>query len=393
MKALHVIPSVSPRRGGPSAAVGALARALSAVGVESSIVTTTDHGPDELDVPTDRWVAERGVRVRYFPRFSPRWRAVREFAYAAGFSEWARRGFREFDVVHVHALFSYLPSRAMTLCRRMNIPYVLRPLGLLEEWSLAQSAVRKRAFLTLCDAANVRAAMAVHFTSEREREVSRIVPESAGFVAPLGVDIPIEPTANRATARRALGIAEDECAFLFLSRWHPKKRIETLLQALASMRDDAWVLVLAGDGDEKYKAGILAEIRRLGLAAKVRLPGFVDGEAKRDAFAAADVFVLPSHSENFGIAVAEAMASGLPVVVSRGVALAADIGRVDAGWVVNDVESELGPTLARALGSPDERERRGKNAANVARSEYDWNRCARIVAGHYERIVGMASRA
>lgn len=393
MNVLHVIPSVSPRRGGPSAAIGPMTQALRECGVDCSVVTTNDDGPGTLDVPLGRWTDRDGVPTWFLPRFSPPMRALREFAWSPGFSRWMRARLREFDLVHIHALFSYLPSRAMTLARRSGVPYVLRPLGLLEEWSLAQSPLRKRAFLVLCDRANVRGAAAVHFTSAREMEVSKHVPADLGFVVPLGVEVPEISEDLRARARAGLTADESQCVLLFLSRWHPKKRIEALLEALATLRDRRWILVLAGSGDANYEREVRGHIHRLGLDERIRTPGFVEDDVKWAWFAAADAFVLPSHSENFGIAVAEAMAAGVPPIVSEGVALAPDIRRENTGWVVGNDDRSLTAALEEVLNDPDGRAVRGARAAGFARAKYSWRRSAQEIAAQYERILKSRTRS
>lgn len=387
MKILHVIPSMSPRRGGPSTAIGPMVRELQRIGVESAIVSTNDDGPDISDIPTWKWIEENGVRKYFLPRFSPPIRTVREFAIAPGFAAWARRTFPEFDAVHVHALFSYLPSRAMTICRALRIPYILRPLGLLEDWSMRRHSLRKKLFLSLFDAANLRGAAAIHFTSERERDHSHLAAGRPGFVVPLGVDEP-HSRPDRRAARGKLGIGEDQCALLYLSRWHPKKRIEDLIDALSQVGERNWVLILAGNGEPAYEASVRSAVERAGLTAQVRTPGFLTGAEREDAFAAADAFVLPSHSENFGLAVAEAMIRGVPPVVSRDVAIAADIAESDAGWVIDDVRRDLPAVLTEVVLDTEGRTRRGLAAEEVARTRYCWTACARRLEQQYGQILG-----
>lgn len=388
MRVLHVIPSVSACRGGPSTAIAPMVRALRAIDVDAAILATNDDGPDLLDVETGKWTEHAGERAYFLPRFSPPIRAVREFAIAPGFSAWARSNFPGFDIIHVHALFSFLPSRAMMVCRRLGLPYVLRPLGLLEPWSLAKSRIRKRAFLKLFDGRNLRAASAIHFTSVREREVSECTNGANGFIAALGVKTP-EPFdgSDRNRLRAELAVDRETCVILFLARWHPKKGVPVLLRALERIRDRDWFLILAGSGDPDQERSIQLEIDRLGLRNRVRLPGFLQGREKEKAFATADLFVLPSRSENFGIAVAEAMVRGLPCIVTTDVAIASDISSADAGWVIDDAESQLSNALEIAITSRGERERRGGNAGDFARANYNWSRCAEILKREYTSIL------
>jgi glycosyltransferase involved in cell wall biosynthesis len=377
MNVLHVIPSIGPLRGGPSVAAVAMCRALADEGVACDLACTDDNGPGTLDVPVGEWTVYAGVRTIFFRRKFPSWPPVREFQIGAGFGAWLRAHARGYDVIHVHALFSHMPSTAMSFARRSGIPYVLRPLGILEEYSLRRSAWKKRAFLALFDAANIRGASAIHLTSRREDAVSVIPGPAQRWIIPLGVE---SPDATAACAGSPPQI-------VFLSRWHEKKRIETLIDALALLVGIEWKLVLAGDGDPALAGRIRALVSARGLGDRVSFPGFVAGDAKWKLLESSDLFVLPSASENFGIAAAEALACGIPCVVTRHVALADEIGSADAGWISGDPADDLAETLRVALADRAERARRGKNAARLARDSFSWKSCAERLASGYRELV------
>ncbi|MEI6033647.1 MAG: glycosyltransferase [Verrucomicrobiae bacterium] len=377
MKVLHVIPSVGPLRGGPSVAAGAMCRALAEEGVECHLACTNDNGPGLLDVPTGERTAHEGVPTWFFRRSFPHWPPVREFQIGEGFLSWLAQHAREYDLLHVHALFSFLPSAAMAFARRKGIPYVLRPLGILESYSLGRSPWKKRAFLALFDSANIQGASAIHLTSRREENVSRIPGRAPRWVIPLGVEAPDSPDATgRGNPPR----------IIFLSRWHEKKRIGMLIEALGAVRDLDWKLVLAGAGDTELAGRIHSLVQKFQLDERVSFPGFLSGKAKAQALNEADLFVLPSASENFGIAAAEALAAGLPAIVSRHVALSDEIGSAEAGWICGDDAGALANTLRTALGDPDERRRRGQNAARLARSSFSWKSCAEKLAAGYQEV-------
>ncbi len=378
MKSLHVIPSIGPLRGGPSVAATAMCRALAGVGVECHIVCTNDNGDEVLDVPTGEWTIYKGVPTWFLERISPGWRPLREFQIGKGFSPWLAQHAGGYDILHVHSLFSHLSSAAMSFARRRGIAYVLRPLGILEGYSLGRSAWRKRAFLALFDRANICGASAIHLTSRREEEVSLIPGPAPRWVVPLGVDMPSCAAGHE---------AGDPPQVVFLSRWHEKKRIEMLIDALGELRDLDWHLVLAGAGGAELTGRIHSLIRKHGLETRASFPGFVAGPEKAKLLREADLFVLPSASENFGIAAAEALAAGVPAIVSRHVALADEIESARAGWICGDEAGLLAATLREALADPDERRRRGQAAAQLARSRFSWKSCAERLAAGYRSIL------
>lgn len=388
MKVLHVIPSVAPLRGGPSVAVLAMCRALADEGVSCDVVATNDNGPGLLDLATDRWIEHESVRCWFLSRFSPSWPiAVREFAFARGAGKWLRNHLHRYDLLHVHALFSHLPSCAMRSARAASIPYILRPLGILEDYSMQKSRFKKQMVLAAWDRANLRGAAAIHWTSERECKASSAAEGQPGWIVPLGTDIP-SPNDRTSLAQDHLLCKDATPHILFLSRWTPKKRIEMLLGALTPLQDREWRLILAGATGGTYEAQIRAAIAQSGLKNRIETPGFLQGLEKHRALASAALFVLPSASENFAIAVAEAMAWGVPCVVSSHVGLAEALARKEAGWVVGDTAADLRDALGTALDDPAERRRRGENAARFASTNLSWSSCARSLKEKYYEVLG-----
>lgn len=331
MKVLHVIPSISPLRGGPSVAALEMTAALRQVGVEASILTTNDHGSgSRSDLPIGRWTDVDSVPVLMLGRWAAPVVALRDFAFTPGLARWLRTHGNEFDLLHVHALFSYPSTAAMAFARGAGLPYVVSTIGQLCVWSLQQGPRRKHLYLRLLERTNLEGAAALHFTTTAEQEEARQLGLTApGLVLPLGVKAP-------------LGLPMPEAAppvrFLFLSRLHPKKRLEVLLDALALVQARApgasWQLAIAGDGEADYMAALRRRADDLGVGDRCRWLGFLEGQVKWEALAKAHWFVLPSASENFGIAAIEALAAGTPPILSPEVAIAEQIQAAGAGWVV-----------------------------------------------------------
>lgn len=385
MRILHLIPSISPLRGGPSQAVVAMCCALREQGVDAHILTTNDHGPGLLDdLPLGRWQDRGGVPVLAFGRWSPPISALREFAVAPRLSWWLGRHLHQFDLLHVHALFSYPSTSGMAIARSRHVPYLLRSIGQLNHWSLQQSAGRKRLLLRLIERRNLSAAAALHFTSAAEQqEAAALGLPTRSFVLPLGVALP--PEAPR--LRHQPGVR-----FLFLSRLHPKKQLELLFEALAILQhrrpQAQWQLQIAGEGDPAYVRSLRERAQQLGLTARMEWLGFVAGAAKQQLLQAADWFVLPSASENFGIAAAESLAAGTPVILSPGVALAERVQAAAAGSVVPAEPQPWATTLEQSLSPPTPAQRAA--ARQLAASAYSWQAIARDLKAEYARILAQA---
>jgi glycosyltransferase involved in cell wall biosynthesis len=384
MRVLHLIPSISPLRGGPSQAVLALAAAQRARGLDAVVLTTNDHGDQVLaDLPIGRWCDRQEVPVLAFARWSPPIRALREFAVAPGLLGGLRRELAAADLLHVHALFSFASTAGMALARQQQVPYLVRSIGQLNRWSLRQSPRRKRLLLKLVERRNLNGARALHFTSDAEREeAADLGLRPPPIVLPLGVALPqLDPTVPVP--------ADQAVRWLFLSRIHPKKQLPVLFEALADLqrRQPAarWLLDVAGEGDASYVEQLQQLAQRLGLAERIRWCGFAAGEVKAALLARADWFVLPSASENFGIAAAEALAAGTPVILSPGVALAPDVRQAGAGLVCEPEPAALAQALERALQPPSAAMVEAARA--LAAERYSWPAIAAALEQHYQAIL------
>ena len=383
MKVLHVIPSIAPCRGGPSEAVLAMTRALHAQGVEADIVTTNDNGSSLLPVETGSMLNHEGNPVCFLPRWSPGVAALREFQYAADFTPWLKAALPNYDGLHVHAVFSYLSTRAMMIARATGVPYMVRPLGQLDAWSLEQKALKKRLYYALIEKHNLRGAAVIHCTSAMESlHVHALLPQSRTEVIPHGVEPLPEVLDAPSRLRQQMALPMDEPLILFLSRWHPKKNIPLLLAALSGMTSQRWTLVLAGSGDADYTAKVRLMIRQHGLGNRVRCPGHVQGEDKALLLQGTDVFVLPSSSENFGIAVAEALICGLPAVVTSGVDLAPAVTALHGGRVCDATADSLRSALQQVLHDPGNRPALGA----AARRRFAWDAPAAKISALYAEL-------
>ena len=369
---LHAIGSISVARGGPSVALFDTIAALRACGIESEIVTTDDDGAGQrmTAVQTGRPTMYRDVVTHFFPRQT-------EF-YSASLPMlgWLRRNASRYDIAHIHALFNFAPGAAAIAAVAAGVPYVVRPAGVLGTWGREhRRRWLKQGSLQCIEGPLLRRAAAVQFTSEAERLEAQGLPlPTRQAVIPLAVPLAAPGGEGRLDDDGGLGLVgtlQQVPWLLFLSRLDPKKGVERLLQAFAFTRrtHPGAQLVIAGSGMPAYEKELRDHCSQLGLDGCVHWTGFVDGQRKRWLLSRCTAFVLPSSSENFGIAAVEAMAAGRPVIVSEGVAVAEIVARWNAGTVTGLDPRAIAVALEATLAEPAAAELRGQRGREAVATE------------------------
>lgn len=344
--------------------------------VDVTVATTDADGQGAVDMPIGREVEVRGVRVRYFRR----WPRI-SFAPSAALVAFLKREIRSFDVVHVTAAFAFPSTAGCRLAQRAGVPYVASPRGSCRVWALGHKRIKKAPYWALVERSNLSRAAAIHATSDEERnDLLRLVPRARVEVIPNGVELPGGASPEpRAPAR-----------VVFLGRLHPVKALDQLLPALSLVTKEVPELeaVLAGPDD----VGEWARLERLReqLSPKPRISyiGSVSGPAKDALLACATVLALPSHTENFGQVVVEALAQGTPVVASSHTPWRVLEERGAGRWVSNEPE-RFAAALLDVLQSPDESAARS-TAARALAAEYSWDSVARRMAALYASVGARA---
>jgi len=387
MKVLHVIPSLSPTQGGPSFALPLMARGLAQAALTIDVATTDDDGAGRhLNVPLGSAVEHEGWRVFYFRKQTELYKA------SWPLHRWLARHVTDYDLIHIHALFSFTSIDAARTARSRRVPYIIRPLGLLNRWGMDNRRPRLKAIsFRFIERPLLRHAAAIHYTSHAEQAEAELA-GAAGppLIVPLGIDL--DTFRNLPKSERFLDRfpqARGRMIVLFLSRLDAKKGLDLLLPAFASVREAVpeALLVIAGEGDEPYVTSLRAQATRLGIERDVVWTGYLSGGDKLSAFNAATVFVLSSYSENFGIALVEALAAGLPCVTTDGVAVSEHVRKYDAGLVVPCEVAPLGTALARVLADAGLRTRLSAGARRLADERFSLDVMTSSLVAAYRRIL------
>ena len=371
MKVLHVIPAVAERYGGPSRSTVGLVHALAKQSVEVLLLTTNADGRGELDVAIGVPASLEGVPTMYFPR-----RLGEAFKYASGLRRWMDYHCREFDIVHVHGVFSYCTISSTAAARKANRRLVVRPLGQLNGPALNEKRLKKMLFLRTIGRDVIPSADVIHCASERERaDVLTYCGGANTIVLPNGVEeclFEVPP----------IGCREVEPRVLYLGRLHPHKRIDLLLEASANVQGRVPTIVLAGSGDERYVSRLLRGAPSR-IRDRIEMLGWVPANQRADLIGDCDLVILPSASESFGMAAAEAMAAGRPVAVASGVGVAPDVERCGGGWVFGSGD-ELTDILDQLGRDPGSLRERGERARRYAAQHFRWSAVATRLKHIYE---------
>jgi glycosyltransferase involved in cell wall biosynthesis len=382
LRILQVIPTYYPavRYGGPIRSVHALAKSLVARGHEVHVFTSSVDGPNDLDFPTSAPVELDGVKIRYFPV-----RHLRRLYWSPPMAAALREQVAGFDVLHLHSVFLWPTWAAARIARSFGIPYLVSPRGSLgREVIRRKSSVIKTSWIRLIEQRTLRESAGVHVTSDIEAgEIKALglqLPEL--YCVPNGVDVPQQHSALDAGPFSNI----TRPYALFLSRINWKKGLDRLLAAWRQVPD--LTLIIAGNDEEGYREQLEAMALEYQIHDRVCFLGPVSEEHKWALYENAELFVLPSYSENFGNVVAEAMIMGCPVVVTPEVGLSTLVRESGAGTVVDGTPRTLGQAILNLVQDSRRRRRMGERGRIAAREHLSWD----SVAHRMETLYGALLR-
>jgi glycosyltransferase involved in cell wall biosynthesis len=386
MRILHVIAGLDRREGGPPEACLQLCRELARRGHAVSIYSTDLDSRGALTEERDAAVTIKRFACK--PRLS--------YSFSMPLASALRRDIPSFDIVHINSLYTFPSTAAAHYCRRFRVPYLLRPHGTLDPYIFARHRPRKFVYEWLIELRNLTNAAAVHFTAAEEMELARrSVPAIKGMVVPLGVHPSEYDWDMSSKTSRASQLAQSRRrTILFLGRLNFKKGLDLLVKAfglLARTHDDVR-LILAGPDEDNYSTQVRRWLKEEGILSKARFAGMLTGKEKVALLHSSDIFALPSYSENFGLAVVEAMASGLPVVISNRVNIWREVAGANAGIAVNCDAAALADGLVALLDDGELRRTQGENGRRLVRQRYDWKIVADQMLRVYREILSKSGR-
>ncbi len=372
IRVAHVVPSFYPAHvyGGPIRSVYALCDSLAGLGCEVRALTTNTNGLEAvLPVDTEReQVLGNGFTVRYCPRRLRHSVSPELLRVLPEYVRWA-------DVIHLTGVYNFPTFPTFAAARRYGKPVVWSPRGALQRWVGSRRPVLK----SLWERVTREIApdsVVLHVTSEQEKiESLQRFPDFRAEVIPNGVEIPAVVSHEKYDGRMRL---------LFIGRIDPKKGIENLLEACAQLIFP-WKLTIAGPGEAAYIETIRQRIEKLQLSDHVSMTGEVLGDDKECVFRTADVCVAPSHTENFAIVVAEALAHAVPVIASRGTPWR-DVEKHGCGLWVDNSPASLAAAITQLHGAPL-RDMGARGRAWMER-EFSWQSIGARMLGLYEEVIG-----
>lgn len=382
MNVLHVAASLSSEWGGPTRVVTGLTEALAKKGIKVSIFASSE---DDKGVCIKNI---KGVDVKLFPKnlFSRFWTS-----YSSSLAKALIKEITKFDLIHIHEIWHHSHFVAYRLAKKFYKPYVVTIHGELEPWCLNYKAFKKKIYSFLIQRKILKEAAALHAVTEAEvKDIHNFVENKKVFLIPNGLNLEeFENLPQREEFERLYPQLKEKKVILFLGRIHPIKGLDILAKAFGTVlkKRDNIQLIIAGPDDDGYKNMVVEMLKVEGALNNVIFTSMLTGNEKLAALSRADIFVLPSSSEGFSISVLEAMACGLPVVITKQCNFP-EVEELGAGKVIDTDATQLSDALIELLDNPDLCKEIGNRGKRLVAEKYTWDKVADKMITVYEKILG-----
>ena len=390
MRVLHVIQAMSKKFGGPQTVLYDLAKYQVKNGLDVEIATTNVDTPSGgiLDVSTNRPVEWCGTKIHYFPVQSSL------LLFSVQLRSSLQNHCANFDIIHIHGLYRFPITYAAYQARKQKVPYIMTPHGSLDPFLYQQSSrslFLKRLYERWFELPNLHAASAIHYTAEEERQrASFLGLRAPSFIVPNGIDWQrFEQLPSRGKFRTAWKLGDDTPLALFLGRINFKKGLDLLIPAFAEVQRQfpRAILAIVGPENDDYGQKVRGWVAEHNLNKSVLFIGHREGEEVLQAYVDADLFVLPSHTENFGMTVVEAMACGTPTVISDQVNIHREVSQGGSCLVTRCNVDEIAETMCTLLANPERCREMGTAGRKLAQDKYSWPKIVDAMTAEYEKAI------
>ena len=392
MKILQVIPSYWPATqfGGTVFSSHNLNKVLVGKGIDLTVYTTNVGLEGKVAVDSETIVD--GVKVRYF--------GFSKFFEFLGPTGWQfsipmrkalEKNIKDFDLVYILSIWNYPVVVVPYICRRFDKPYIVSPRGMLYLETYGRKIVKKWLYYEFFAKKNIKKATAMHYTSDDEmkRCHNRLKLKNKAIVVPNGIDLSeFENLPGKDELRLKYPILKNKKVILFLGRIAQKKGLDILVKAfnlLSRERKDLHLVIAGGDG-AGYRRKVTNLIEKLGLQDKVTFTGVLSGREKLQAYTGSDIFALASHSENFGMSVIEAMACGLPVVISDKVGIYREVKDRNSGIIVEANTESVYKGIKKLLNDENLRKEIANKGKLFVNEFYDIDKVADKMIEEFSKI-------
>ena len=388
MKILHITPAYYPafKHGGPIESVHLLNKALVKKGIAVDVFTTNAGIDKDSHIELNKWIAINGIRVKYLKYFF-----YEHYTFSPSLLFAVFKKVKNYDLIHLTGVWNFSVLAGALACMLNNKPFIVSPRGVLYRDAInIKSKFIKLLYFNLIAKHYLKRASAIHYTTEDEKEHTFKKINNTSIVISNGIDLSyFNNLPSKGSFKSKYPHLKDKKYILFLGRIHKQKGIDLLIEAfkLISNKYKDLYLIIAGPDSIGYKKEVERFLAGNNLLNKVVFTGMLSGKDKLAAYVDAEMFVLPSYFENFGMSVIEAMACGIPVIVSNRVGIYKEIEASNAGIVVDLQPENLYKEIKNLLENPNLEYKVSTNGKQLVKEKYDIYNVAVMMYDAYKKII------